>query len=99
LIQNGRNEEGSSYLQKSLKFYEELAAKDTLNAELKRDFAEATGWIGAAMAKDKKQAMDARLFLQKSLDLWNEMQAKGILSRADFEQSGKIAQIINQFSN
>ena len=99
LILNGRNEEGSSYLQKSLKFYEELSAKDTLNAELKRDFAEATGWIGAAMAKDKKQAMDARLFLQKSLDLWNEMQTKGILSRADFEQPGKIAQIINQFSN
>jgi tetratricopeptide (TPR) repeat protein len=98
LILTGEYEKGLSNLQKSLELFEELATKDSQNAQLLRDFAMASGWYGSALAKYKNQIDDARKWLQKSFNLWSEMRNKNILSYADLKHPEKITQEVNKLA-
>jgi serine/threonine protein kinase len=81
LIITGEKLEGMAQLRESLEIFEETSRIDTENALLKRDYAEACGWLAAALEHTDKAA--ANELYRRSYVLWSELKSKNSLSVAD----------------
>ena len=79
---------GLVHLSESAKIYDETSLVDTENALLKRDYAEALGWLGSALERTDKVKSDE--FRRSGDALWNELRSNGKLSAADLSPTKKI---------
>jgi tetratricopeptide (TPR) repeat protein len=93
LAANGNIVEAVRHLQIAVDFYESINAGASLDAHLKRHFAEACAFLGAAFAKQKNPAA-ARQFYRRSLELWRDLESKGVLKHSDLSRSSQIARLL-----
>lgn len=86
-------DEGVRRLREAVELYESIGAATTIDAHLKRFFAEAHAQLAAALAKNKtpKNLAEARESYQKSLDLWRDLQQSGTLRHSDASQPEEIS--------
>lgn len=100
LILLKKEAEGIKHLRKSLVFFQKGLEHDPENALFRRDFAEALEQTADALQKsvnpnDREEAKD---FLTQSLQIWQDLQNKGILSYTDAEHPKLAAQNLAQFN-
>ena len=88
LISTPGKAEGLVHLSESAKIYDETSRIDTDNALLKRDYAEALGWLASALERTDNLKSDE--FHQTSDALWTELRSKGKLSAADISRTKEI---------
>ena len=94
LVSNGGAAEGLHNLRQAVEFYESVNAAATIDAHLKRQFAEACAYLAAALAKNKnsEDSAEARAYYHKSLDLWRDLEKSGTIKHSDASQSVEILQ-------
>ncbi|MBX7174185.1 MAG: protein kinase [Pyrinomonadaceae bacterium] len=99
LIKVGQPEEGLKDLRRSIVFYQKALQKDPENAIFRRDFAETLEQTGIVLQKSPNsyERREAGEVLAQSSQIWQDLQAKGILSFADKEQPEIAAQNLSQF--
>lgn len=96
LIITGQKREGIEHLRESLEIFEEISRIDTENALLKRDYAEACGWLAAAMEHLDKTA--ANELYRLSYALWSELKSKDALSAADAYRADEAGKALAEAS-
>lgn len=80
---SGQQDEGLRNLRQSAAAIDNFAHIDSENAVLKRDYAETTLWLAAALYPSRKE--EATAFHNLSQRLWNELRTDGKLNAADIE--------------
>jgi non-specific serine/threonine protein kinase/serine/threonine-protein kinase len=98
LIRKGELAEGRELIKKALAIFEELAARSPADAEARRDLAigyQTFGQTLAAAADGEKAAgkqlwREARAWYQRSLDVFLDMQRRGVMRAADVQIIEKI---------
>ncbi|MDQ3799985.1 MAG: serine/threonine-protein kinase [Acidobacteriota bacterium] len=100
LVLLGRKEDGLIYLREAIKIFEEVKAKDSQNAHLKRDYAENLLHLGEAFEKsaNAENRIEAHELYTDSLEIWQELEGKKILSSADSLQIALVAQKLKAVS-
>ncbi|HVE57716.1 MAG TPA: protein kinase [Pyrinomonadaceae bacterium] len=100
LILLKKEPEGLRHLRESLVFFQKGLAQDPENALFRRDFAEALEQTGGALRKglNPSDRDEAKAFYAQSLQIWQDLQNKGILSYTDAEQPKLAAQNLAQFN-
>ncbi|MEP6901504.1 MAG: serine/threonine-protein kinase [Actinomycetota bacterium] len=99
LVLLGKHEDGLKNLRESLSFYEKALEGDAENALLRRDYAETLAQIGEALNKslNPNERREAKDYFTRSLQIWQDLQNKGILSYADTEQPKSAIENLAQF--
>jgi serine/threonine protein kinase len=89
VAQKGNLTEGLNYLRDAAKFYESIGAAITIDAGLKRHYAETLAFLASATMKDKNSAEAVKLY-RRSLDLWQDLKQQGTLKNSDSSQIEEI---------
>jgi len=93
LVLTGKSAEGLRHLREAIQFYESANASRTIDALLKRHFAEACAYLATALAKNKttENLAEARASYGQSLELWSDLQRQGLLRHSDALQPAEIS--------
>ncbi len=97
LVLLGKHEDGLKNLRKSLGFYEKALERDAENASLRRDYAETLAQIADALKKslNPNERREAKDDFAQSLQIWQDLQNKGILNYADLKELFIIGKIFS----
>ncbi len=100
LALNGNLSEGLNHLQEAVRFYESIGAATTIDAGLKRHYAETLAQLATALVKNKKGASltEAAEFYRKSLELWRDLERHNILRASDTAQPGEISRRLSELN-
>jgi serine/threonine protein kinase len=99
----GETAEGLRHLREAVRFYEEADAANTLDAHLKRYFAESCSALATALVEsvnivDARQGIynEARVYYGRSLQLWQALQRQGALRYSDSSRPEALARRLNE---
>jgi eukaryotic-like serine/threonine-protein kinase len=96
LASEGNLSEGLRHLREAVRFYETNGAATTPDAGLKRHYAEALGQLAAALVKNKPPLTEAREVYRKSLELWQDLESRGVLKASDAAQAGEVSRRLSE---
>lgn len=102
LTTTNKLDEASRYLQRATSLQETLVQTDTQNARAQSDLADVYFKVAgydvkcaasatASTAKREESLREAKLFYQKSLDIWQQLRARGKLRGADANRANEVA--------
>jgi len=97
LVLTGQVSEGLSYLRQTLEFYEASGAAATLDAHLKRHYAEALAQTAAAVIKlNPENSAEARDLYHRSYDLWRDLEQRNVIRQTDLKQLENSSQALSK---
>jgi serine/threonine protein kinase/tetratricopeptide (TPR) repeat protein len=97
LVLTGQVSEGLQYLRQSLEFYEAAGAGATIDAHLKRHFADALAQTAAAVIKlNPESSIEARDLYRRSYDLWRDLEQRNVMRRSDTARMENVAQALGK---
>jgi serine/threonine protein kinase len=93
--------EGVKNFRQSLEFFQKGLARDPENASFRRDFAEMLGNFGKIEQKSQNpnDLLEAKDNFAQSLQIWQDLQTKNLLSYADTEQPKMAEQNLLKFES
>jgi non-specific serine/threonine protein kinase/serine/threonine-protein kinase len=95
LAAKGEKSAGEAYLNEAVTFYESIGADRTVDAHVKRQYAETLAWRGAAQTATAEAAASS---YRRSLDLWLELERNGVLRRSEAGRPAEIALKIKEIA-
>ena len=97
LVFNGKLAEGLRELRQALEFYESTGAGASIDAHLKRHYAETLADAADAVLKINPQNTPAaRDLYRRSYELWRDLEEKKTLRRADIAQVENVSQSLSK---
>lgn len=96
ITKKGNLREGLNYLRSAVNFYESAGAASTIDAGLKRHYAEALSFFAAAVLKEKssQSITEAGNLYRQSLDLWRELEKQGTLKDSDSPRIEEVSRLL-----
>ncbi|MDQ3180693.1 MAG: serine/threonine-protein kinase [Acidobacteriota bacterium] len=101
LARKGQIADGLTNEQKSLQLFDELAAANSSDALILRDFAEVSEQTAENMLKsgDVNSSQQALKLFQISFEVWEAMRQKGILNRVDERKPEEVSAQLQHISS
>jgi serine/threonine protein kinase/tetratricopeptide (TPR) repeat protein len=97
LVLQGNVSEGLRYLRQTIEFYEAVGAGVTIDAQLKRYFAETLADTAAAVIRfNPENLTEARDLYRRSYDLWRDLEQRNVLRRSDAAQVEAVSQLLSR---